>query len=154
MDVNVNRETLTRLKFISKIEIDDKINIKTMTISSNGLLTQVTRTILQENRAKTLTFITDTINKTFEILNCYGRSTKLSDKIMCTNLIHDLKLSIKGLENLKQTYILDIKFCCDIDYMIQVINAKLSEIDETYSPLTSPSLLYQTELLPPPPPQD
>ena len=65
MDVNVNRETLTRLKFISKIEIDDKINIKTMTISSNGLLTQVTRTILQENRAKTLTFITDTINQRF-----------------------------------------------------------------------------------------
>ena len=42
---------------------------------------------------KTFAFVTDTINKSFEILKFYGTSTKLSEQIMCKNLIYDLKES-------------------------------------------------------------
>ena len=58
---------------------------------------------------------------------------------MCKNLVEDLKNSKKGLMNLKETYNLDIKFCCDIDTLLQMIDAKLSETNK---------------LLPPPPPID
>ena len=48
MDAN-NKETISRLKFIGKIQIGDKINIKDMYLQTDGLLTQVARTIFQEN---------------------------------------------------------------------------------------------------------
>ena len=125
--MDTNKETISRLKFIGKIEIGDKINLKCMYIQNDGLVTQLSRTLFQDNRLKTLTFIHDTINKSFEILKCYQKSKKKSDQIMCINLIYDLKHSKIGLKNIKETYIKDIKFCCDIDTMLQMIEGKLVE---------------------------
>ena len=127
--MDCNKETISRLKFIGKIQIGDKVSLKEMLIQPDGLMTQISRIINQDNRNKTLVFLQDTINKTFEILKCYERSKKNSDKIMCTNLISDLKASKNGLLNLKETYILDVKFICDIDVLLQLIDAKLCEID-------------------------
>jgi hypothetical protein len=132
-----NKETISRLKFIGKIQIGEKVNLKYMYIQNDGFITQLSRIIFQENRSKTLTFLQDTVNKAFEILKCYQKSKKKSDKIMCTNLVEDLKNSKAGLINLKETYSMDIKFCCDIDTILQLVDAKLTE--------TSPYIL------PPPP---
>jgi hypothetical protein len=143
-----NKETISRLKFIGKIEINDKIDLKNMSITHDGIITQLSRTVFQDNRNKTLVFLQDTINKAFEILKCYDKSAKNSDKIMCLNIINDLKASRAGLLNLKETYITDIKFCCDIDVFLEMVNAKLSETDmETFLSLTPP-------LNPPPFPKD
>jgi hypothetical protein len=138
MDAN-NKETISRLKFIGRIQIGDKINIKDMYLQTDGLLTQVARTIFQENRNKSLIFVQDTINKTFELLKCYDKSKKNADKYMCMNLITDLKNSKNGLINLKETYISDVKFVCDIDTILEIIEAKLSEIDIVkFSPIMFP----------------
>jgi len=137
--METNKETLSRLKFIGKIQIGEKVNLKYMYVQEDGLITQLSRTLMQDNRNKTLTFMQDTINKAFELLKCYERSKKISEQIMCKNLVEDLKNSKKGLLNLKETYNLDIKFCCDIDTLLQMIDAKLSETNK---------------LLPPPPPID
>ena len=98
--MDINKETISRLKFIGKIQIGDKVNLRYMYIQPDGLLTQISRSLLQDNRNKTLSFLQDTINKTFEILKCYERTKKNSDKIMCLNLINDLKNSKNGLNNL------------------------------------------------------
>ena len=141
-----NKETISRLKFIGKIQINDKIDLKNMSISPDGIFTQLSRTVFQDNRNKTLVFLQDTINKAFEILKCYERSKKNSDKIMCMNVISDLKNCKAGLINLKETYNMDIKFCCDIDVLLEMIEAKLCETDmETFLSLTPP-------MKPPPPP--
>ena len=50
MDVNINKELIARIKFIGKIQIGDKVNVKNMTIQSDGYVTQISRSILQENR--------------------------------------------------------------------------------------------------------
>lgn len=122
-----NKETISRLKFIGKIQIGEKVNLKYMYIQNDGLITQLYRIIFQENRSKTLTFLQDTVNKAFEILKCYQKSKKKADQIMCSNLVEDLKNSRSGFLNLKETYVNDIKFCCDIDTILQLIDAKLSE---------------------------
>ena len=85
-----NKETISRLKFIGKIEINDKIDLKNMSITHDGLYTQISRTIFQDNRTKTLVFLQDTVNKAFEIIKCYEKSQKNSDKRMCYNIINDL----------------------------------------------------------------
>lgn len=155
--MDINKETISRLKFIGKIQIGDKVNLRYMYIQPDGLLTQIYRSLLQDNRTKTLLFLQDTVNKTFEILKCYEKTKKNSDKIMCLNLINDLKNSKNGLNNLKETYSIDIKFVCDIDTLLQSIDAKLTELDKTpFSPVLqcSPSLTSsQSPLnLPAPPP--
>jgi len=147
--IEVNKETISRLKFIGKIQIGDKVNLKNMYIQPDGLITQISRSILQDSRSKTLVFLQDTISKTFEILKCYERTKKNSDKIMCANLINDLKNSKSGLCNLKETYSMDIKFTCDLDTLLQTIDAKLSEIETNR--LFSPMVLPLTPPQPPPP---
>ena len=137
-----NRETISRLKFIGKIQIGDKVNIKSMFIQPDGLITQLLRSINQDNRSKTLIFLQDTINKTFEILKCYEKSTNIAEQIMCKNLVNDLKNSKGGLQNLKETYYLDMKFICDIDTLVQTIDAKLLDI--------STKSLFEINLPPPP----
>jgi exonuclease I len=135
-----NKETISRLKFIGKIEINDKIDLKNMSIAHDGLLTQITRTVFQDNRSKTLVFIQDTVSKAFEILRCYENSKKNHEKLMCVNVINDLKTSRAGLKNLKETYCNDIKFCCDIDVLLEMIDGKLSETDiEVFLALTQPN---------------
>ncbi len=146
--MNSNKETISRLKFIGKIQIGDKIDLKNMHLQTDGLLTQISRTINQENRNKTLVFLQDTINKAFEILKCYEKSLKNSDKIMCLNILNDLKSSKNGLLNLKETYSFDIKFCCDIDVLLEMIEAKLIELDNIFE---YSNLIEETESLPPPP---
>ena len=68
-----------------------------------------------------------------------------------------MKSSKNGLQNLKETYSDDIKFLCDIDVLVQIIDAKLSEIDESnyfthlsISSYSSPNI----NLFPPPPIQE
>ena len=158
MDVNINKELIARIKFIGKIQIGDKVNVKNMAIQPDGYFTQFSRSILQDNRSKTLVFLQDTFFKTFELLRCYEKSNKKSEKLICINIINDLKSSKNGLQNLKETYNDDIKFLCDIDVLVQIIDAKLSEIDESryYSPLSiisSPSsnINMSSSILPPPP---
>ena len=138
--MDCNKETISRLKFIGKIQIGDKINLKSMYMQTDSLITQLLRTVFQDNRNKTLVFLQDTINKAFEILKCYDKSKKNSDKIMCMNVISDLKGVRTGLKNLKETYITDVKFCCDIDVLLQLIEAKLSETDiEVFLSLSPPN---------------
>lgn len=150
MDINNNKEVISRLKFIGKIQIGDKISLKDMNLQQDGLVTQIYRTINQDNRFKTLVFIQDTITKTFEIIKCYDRSNKNSDKLMCINLINDLKKSRNGILNLKETYNTDVKFICDIDTLLEIIEARLSEVD--IQPFSSPlSVASSSPPFPPPP---
>jgi hypothetical protein len=132
--MELNKETISRLKFIGKIQIGDKVNLKSMYIQPDGLITQLLRSLNQDNRSKTLIFLQDTFTKTFEILKLYEHSTKSAEQIMCANIISDLKLSKSGLCNLKETYADDIKFVCDLDTLLQTIDAKLDGGFETELP--------------------
>jgi len=53
---------------------------------------------------------------------------------MCKNLISDLRDSKNGLMNLRETYVLDLKFGCDIQTMLQMIDAKLLEFSHLNFP--------------------
>lgn len=130
-----DKEVISRLKFIGKVQKGEKINVKYMYVQPEGIVTRISRTLInQDNRQNTLNFVRKTINRTFEIITLYLMSEKESQKLICTNIIDDLKQSTVGLTNLKDTYLNDIKFTCDIDTLLQEINAKLIELnDEIHS---------------------
>jgi hypothetical protein len=125
-----DKEVISRLKFIGKVQKGEKINVKYMFVQPEGIATRISRTLInQDNRQNTLNFVRSTIGRTFEIITSYSSSNKESQRHICSHVIIDLKQAKTGLVNLKDTYLDDIKFTCDIDTLLQEIDAKLSEIE-------------------------
>lgn len=120
-------EIQSRLKFISNVQIGDKINVKFMLIQKDCFSTKLSRTLYYENRITTLNFVRDNINRALEIIT---KSCCQQDKELTSNLMIDLKKSKIGIENLRQTYINDIKFCCDLNTILQTIDIKITECEK------------------------
>ena len=128
------QEIISRLKFIGKIKKNEKINTKQMYVQQEGIATAISRTFwAQDNRINTINFIHETIKFSFELLHNYNRSDNSAEQELAKHLVNDLRHVNNGLENLKHTYILDTKFCCDIDTLIEDIIARLVNYNEKYN---------------------
>ena len=136
---NFEEDNISRLKFIGKIKKGDKVNIKDMYVQPNNIITKINRSFVNvDNRNNTLSFILDTIKKSFEELLTHLEKSKeskdnLFDYNIATNIVSDLENSKVGLVNLKDTYNDDLMFCCKIDTIIQDIDARLEEIKLKYT---------------------
>jgi len=125
-----DKEVISRLKFIGKVQKGEKINVKYMFVQPEGIATRISRTLINQcNRQNTLNFVRNTIKRTFEIINNYRDSKNDSHRHICGHIIYDLKQSWKGIVNIKSTYINDLKVCCDLDTLLQEIEAFLTTIE-------------------------
>jgi hypothetical protein len=121
-----NKEIISKLKFIGRVRKGEKINVQHMYVQPCGFATTVSRSIInQDNRANTLNFVHSTIINAFELLDGYKNSHSDSSKVMTDHIIKDLNSAKNGLESLKETYKGDVKFCCDMDTLLQIIDSKL-----------------------------
>jgi hypothetical protein len=133
VNMESNKEVISRLKFIGRLQKGEKINARRVYVQPDGILTSIVRTLInQDNRGNTLQFVQDTIQRSFELFTTYERSDKEADRAMCPHIIKDLKIAKTGLMNLKDTYMADVKFCCDMDTFLQTIDSKLAEIEGKY----------------------
>ncbi len=123
-------EIQSRLKFISNVQIGDKINVKFMLIQKDCFATKISRTIYYETRQNTLNFVRDTINRALEILGSSPCCSK--DKETMITLLSDIKKCKIGIQNLRETYMADVKFCCDLDTILENITIKIHEFDPLY----------------------
>jgi hypothetical protein len=133
---NFEEDNISRLKFIGKIKKGEKINIKDMVVQPNNVYTKIHRSfVIVDNRNNTLSFIFDTVKKSFEeLINHLNKSqTNLFDLNISTNMIQDLENCKIGLVNLKDTYLDDLMFCCKVDTINQDIDARLEEIKSNYT---------------------
>ena len=128
-----NEEILSRLKFIGKIEKDEKINVRHVNRQPNNIMTKLQRSLIYpDNRANALKFIKDVIHRSFEIIdNCNIHNNTVISK----GIISDLMKAQQGIINFKYTYGDDTKFCCDMDVIIENINIKLLALKENYPDL-------------------
>ena len=125
-----DKEIISRLKFISKIQTGEKIDVKYMFVQPEGIVTKFSRTFIHKcSRRNTLNFVMNTIKRTFEIITSYIESPNKSRHHICKNIIQDLKFSQKGIVNIKSTYLDDLKVCCDLDTLLQEIEAFLITIN-------------------------
>jgi len=132
-NMDTYQEIISRLKFIGKINKGEKINTKQLYVQPDGILTTISRTFwYQDNRINAINFISETVKYSFDLLNNYDNSELIAQKELAKLLVNDLRKVIHGLENLKCTYSIDTKFCCDIDTIIEDINSKLLIYDEKY----------------------
>jgi hypothetical protein len=112
------------LRLISKIEIGDKIidNDKYLNIDYS-YIKSLTRWYYDINRKNNFKFINNIFQKAFilndEIIN--------NNNSLLIRLNNELKFSINGLLNYKQTYITDKLFQSEIDVLIENIRNKIDQ---------------------------
>lgn len=124
MDMDKDKEIISKLKFIGRIKKGEKIDTHHMTVQRCGIITSIIRTAwYQDNRNNTLNFIQTIIESSFDVLQKF---TNQSDERMINYMITDLKGSKNGIDALKETYVSDLKFCCDLDTIVQLIDTRLS----------------------------
>jgi len=131
--MNTNDDIIPKLKFISRLNKGDKINVKNLYIQSNNFFNKISRSFFHiDDRTNTLIFVNNTVKKGFDLFLQHIESSNPFDSILCQNILYDLKNSINGLLNLKETYGDDIMFVCKIDSLIEEIQARLIDIDNKY----------------------
>ena len=131
-DVSYDRhkDVIKKLKFIARIESGERINVSTVSTTSHNLFSSLYRSIFKESRSKTFQFLNEVIDRSFELIVLYQESTKISDRITCSQILEDLVNCVTGLRNLQVTYAEDRNFYCDIDTLIGSIFARLAEFYE------------------------
>jgi hypothetical protein len=131
-----NHETITRLKFLSKIRKGEKINVMANTLQPDSMLTSLSRALLNtDNRQNSLTYIQNSVNSGFQLFTTYVRSDRTSEKKLASQIIKDIIDAKIGINNLKNTYSDDTMFCCSIDTYLQTIDAKIDEYKEQHPQL-------------------
>ena len=123
---NDYKDTITKLKFIGKIQSGEKINTKHyMAIVNNDWWTSVLRTFYNfESRGNTINFINDTIKTAISLIEQVQNQTEI-DQAILANIYKDLALSIEGIENLKKTYINDKIVVASLETLIENIEIYL-----------------------------
>lgn len=135
MNPNGNRDTISKLKFISKLKKGEKFNTRFVYVQPDGLITKISRTFYNiDNRGNALTFIQSTVHRSFDIITLYINSENISEKQTAINLLDDLDSCKEGLLNLKNTYIDDTMFGCTIDTLLEEIESRLCEFNEKNYP--------------------
>lgn len=143
-----SQEIISRLKFIGRIKPGEKINTKYMFVQQNNIYTSIYRTIFnRDSRQNALQFIQETLYRAYDLITILELTDKESNKMVCFNILKDLENVKIGITNLKETYISDIKFCCDIDTILQHLDAKVTEIKNTI-PITFVNNLEQINTKP------
>ena len=127
-----NKDTISRLKFIGTFLPGEKVDVKNMRIEGTTLCTPLKRLFMGESRDTTYIFLNNTIERTYEIISSHCTSPNISDKLLCQNIINDLVRSVAGLKNIQKTYKEDKLFQCNVETMIEKIQAKLTEVKTKY----------------------
>jgi hypothetical protein len=126
------QEILTRLKFVGTIQAGEKLDTRNLRIESNTIITPIKRMVFGEGRETTHSFLHNTIERSFAILHSLAATEKISDKMMCANIIKDMDKAMFGLRNMQTTYKEDKMFVCNIETLIEAIDAKMVEVKLKY----------------------
>ena len=134
--MDFQEEVICHLKFIGKVQENEKINVRHMFVQSNSLASRISRSFINTDcRTNTINFLLNTIKQSIDIINLYIQSEKALDRIKCINIISDLKQSLIGINNIKKTYGDDIMISCKIETMHQDITSFLLDIEQKHPEL-------------------
>lgn len=145
------QEVLTRLKFIGTIQPGEKLNVSNLKIEPNSYVAPLKRYWYNESRKETYQFVYSIIEQAFIILFTLAPSRKISDVMVCQNILIDLNQALQGVHSLQETYKDDNLFVCDLKTLIQAVESKIKEAKQKHPELSSeelPVLAVQTVVAP------
>lgn len=126
------QEILTKLKFIGMIQVGEKIDVRNQRIESNNIFTPMIRMIYGQGRDATYNYIFSIVEQGFALFYSLAASNKVSDTIVCANILQDMKKAMKGVSNMQETYRDDKMFSCELETLIVAIEAKIIEASRKY----------------------
>lgn len=126
------QDTVSKLKFISKIQVGEVVDVHSLTLSPISFVTSVYRTIVArgESREHTLDFFRRTIQDAFDLtIECLQREeTFFKDTgIIIVTAINESK---RGIINHSETYGDDRMYTSKIDTLIISIDTRLKDLKE------------------------
>ena len=134
------QQVIGRLKFLSKIEHGEKINVRELFVRDNdSVLQRVLRTIrnattylsasdIVESKDSTLTFIQDTVNEAITLIAIYRNDKDEFAQSIAVIIIENLEASKIGIQNLIDTYKTDRKFIAQVETVIQTLEARIKSM--------------------------
>jgi hypothetical protein len=133
-DTDINNIVLSledifiNLTLLSKIDVGDKLiqngDMKHMNID-NSYFQFITRWFKGSNRNNSLKFINHVLNRAFDYNDNMLEEKSEKSAVIVFRLTADLKNSLNGLNNLKQTYSMDKLIQSELDVMIDNVRSKL-----------------------------
>ena len=126
-------ENLKKLKFIAMIKPNEKIDTRNLVSEPITLLNSISRFFSGETRVQTILFLSQTIERTFEIIDITKNDRPTDAKMF----IFDLQQAVHGLNAVKQTYFEsnDRIFACEISNLIQKVECKITNLKDVNSVL-------------------
>lgn len=119
---------LINIRLISKIDVGNKIitNDKYIDIDTS-YFPSLFRWYYEIDRKKNIEYIISIYERAFQLIE---KLKKNKNTILLNRLINELKQSITGIFNYKQTYITDKLFQSEIDILIDNIRNKIDEANQ------------------------
>ena len=122
---SITSDIISKLKFLSRIKSGQKVDTRAMRVQENTYFNAFIRTLFPDNRNNALVLFKDIIDRAFQAI-----SQCQDTNVLMYNILDDIRHSIEGLENFKNTYADDVMFTCEIDTLIDDIKIKLGQYEE------------------------
>ena len=137
------QDVIQKLKFISKVRVGEKIDVKSMSIVRPRMYDRLHRVLIsRETKDDTIHFLKTTLNEAVEMLYYYAQSANRKspsekfdiqedgvnacDENAFNVLWNNITQSLEGIRCLTETYVKSHKFICAMETLLQTTVLKLS----------------------------
>jgi len=123
--------TVSKLKFISKIQMGEKIDTQSLTVSTTNIITKLYRSLFSRGESRNLTFefLSRVVNDSFNLIQKY---IEYKDDIIHKNKINEIIIALEsskdGMLNLIDTYKFDRMYVSKVDTLINAVSVKSAYI--------------------------
>jgi hypothetical protein len=161
------QQVISRLRFMSKINHGEKINVRAMFVRDNDSVwqrilrsirnysTYISSSDIVESKEATLQFIQETVNDAITLIAMYSRENDEFKKKISAILVDNLEKSKVGIRNLIATYQQDRRFISQAEAVIQTLEARIDSLrskgymkgitDESFMPAIGKTLVLEDD---------
>ena len=126
------QDVISKLGFIATVRPNEKIDIATLSIQPDSILSRAYRTLIARNESRdaTLRFLRHILDEAFNLANMYLNRDSQFDRTIGQMIVEKLVSSKRGIESLKETYKDDRMFVSRITTLIETLNAKIINLPQ------------------------
>jgi hypothetical protein len=126
------QQLISTLKFFSKLDEEEKIDVANLGVQKDNWVTSLWRTFLQrtESKEKSLVFIQKIYEESIQCAEFLIRGNEPFHKDVGNLLIKSLEEAQKGVETRKELYKDNKKFVSDIETFVTVVSSKIKHLKE------------------------
>jgi len=121
---------VSKLKFLAKYPKNMKLDVATLTLQEDNLITSLYRTLIarSESRNQTLSFFAEIIGEGFDLASNYLKRDDCFCKDVGEMIITAIQESKAGLLNLAEKYKTDRMFVSKVETLMSTLDTKIKDL--------------------------